>query len=145
MSRSRLAAADDGFTLVEILVVMLIIGILAAIGMGAFLNQRGKAQDAHAKSAVSTAAKAVNVWNTEHGTYDGADPADLVKIEPTLAEASGLAVEGGAETYKVSVDSAGQGGTFSIERTDTGELVRDCTNPGAGACLDETDALGSRW
>ena len=65
MTRSRLAA-DDGFTLIEILVVILIIGILAAIALPAFLNQRGKAQDAQAKTAVSTAAKAINVWNTDH-------------------------------------------------------------------------------
>ena len=58
--RRRLAAAD-GFTLVEMLVVVLIIGILAAIGLGAFLNQRSKAQDTQAKTAAATAAKAMLV------------------------------------------------------------------------------------
>jgi type IV pilus assembly protein PilA len=144
MSRSRLAA-DDGFTLVELLVVILIIGILAAIALPAFLSQRGKAQDAHAKSAVSTAAKAINVWSTEHGSYADADRAALVKIEPTLAQAPGLAVESDSDSYTVSVDSAGPGGTFSIKRKANGDLVRDCTSPGAGACLEDSDALGNRW
>jgi type IV pilus assembly protein PilA len=144
MSRSRLAA-DDGFTLVEILVVILIIGILAAIAVPTFLSQRGKAQDAHAKSAVSTAAKAITVWSTEHGSYADADTAALVKIEPTLAQAPGLAVTSDSDSYTVSVDSAGPGGTFSLERKANGDVVRDCTGPGAGACLGDPDALGNRW
>jgi type IV pilus assembly protein PilA len=144
MSRSRLAA-DDGFTLVEILVVILIIGILAAIALPVFLGQRGKAQDADAKSVVSTAAKAINVWSTEHGSYADADKPGLIKIEPTLAKAPGLAVTSDSDSYKVSVDSTGPGGTFSIERKASGDLVRDCTNPGAGVCQDAPDALGNRW
>jgi type IV pilus assembly protein PilA len=144
MSRSRLAAAD-GFTLVEILVVILIAGILAAIALPIFLNQRGRAQDAEAKSAVATAAKAMNVWSTEHGSYADADKAALVKIEVTLARARGLDVTSASAAYKVAVESAGPGGTFSIERKATGDVVRDCTNPGEGVCQNAPDALGNRW
>jgi prepilin-type N-terminal cleavage/methylation domain-containing protein len=145
MLRSRLARADEGFTLVELLVVILIIGILAAIGLGAFLNQRGKAQDADAKASVATAAKAMEAWNTDHGGYGGATPAGLAAIERSLGRARGLNVQSTATTYTVSVDSAGDGGSFSVEQRATGEIVRDCTHHGLGTCGSQPDSHGDRW
>jgi type IV pilus assembly protein PilA len=145
MSRSRLAASD-GFTLVEILVVILIVGILAAIALPIFLNQRDKAQDAEAKTAVATAAKAIETWGTEHdSSYDGATTAALARIEPSLGQARNLSVDAQPDGYTVSVDSAGDGGTFSIARAGDGSVVRDCTQPGRGTCRSDADEHGDRW
>lgn len=144
MLRSRLRA-DEGFTLVELLVVMLILGILAAIGLTTFLHQREKAQDAEAKTAAVTAAKAMAAYMTSAGDYSGATPADLAKIEVSLAQARGLTVTSTADIFTVSVDSAaGHGAAFSIRHTATGD-VRECTRPGVGACRDAVDANGNRW
>jgi type IV pilus assembly protein PilA len=147
-ARRRLAD-ESGFTLVELLVVILIIGVLATIGIAAFLNQRTKAQDAEAKVHATTAAKALEVWHSEHDTYAGAGAAKLIAIEPSLGRALGLTLAGLAhDSFRLSVDSgsgAAGGGTYSLERLPDGSTRRDCTNPGAGSCFATADPYGNRW
>ena len=70
------AQSESGFALVELLVVMLILGLLAAIAIPSFFNQRDKARDADAKSSVRTAQTAIETYATDHnGSYLNADPA----------------------------------------------------------------------
>src|SRR3954471_5471923 len=135
---------DDGFTLVELLVVMLIIGLLAALGISSFLSQRSKAQDAEAKQVIRTAAHAIQVFQMDHDTFD-ASLSELTKIEPSLASARHLVTHGTGDSYDVSVDSASGRSTYSLEHHADGGVVRSCTSPGQVGCLETPDDTGSLW
>jgi type IV pilus assembly protein PilA len=135
-----------GFTLVELLVVILIIGILAAIALPTFLNQRTKAQDADAKTTVRTARVTLETYHTDRQTYD-TDVATLRDMEPSLRNAPGLTTSGTDDTFTVSVNSRASngGGTYTIELDAVGVVHRLCTNPGQGGCRSTPDSHGNLW
>ena len=56
---ARLSREERGVTLVELLVVLIIIGLLAAIVIAAFANQQDKAHDADAKTHARSAQTAM--------------------------------------------------------------------------------------
>jgi type IV pilus assembly protein PilA len=60
---------ENGFTLVELLVVIVIIGVLTAIALPSFLNQTAKAKQTEAKQNVSVVIRSQQLQYSEKGTF----------------------------------------------------------------------------
>src|SRR5438477_7515155 len=75
--------SDRGFSLIELMVVVLVIAILIAIAIPTFAGAREKANDRATQSNVRNAFTATRIWYTEKLSYS-AVPADMATIEPSL-------------------------------------------------------------
>lgn len=91
-----------GFTLIELMIVVAIIGILAAIAIPNFLNYQCKSKQSEAKQSLGTLAKDMQAYAAEHDTY----PSDIANLN---WEAKG------DTRYNYTIDAADGIASFTIQ------------------------------
>lgn len=99
-------AEKTSFTLIELLIVIIIIGILATLAIPQYQNLVFKARSAEAKQALSSMADSVWRYYTEAGRY------------PTSLDQLDVSLPAGAKYYTYSISTGANPPTCRITATD---------------------------
>jgi type IV pilus assembly protein PilA len=128
----RSGFGESGFTLVELLVVLMIIAALVAIALPTFVKQREKGFRAQMEAALKDGSTAIEGWATENdGSYLGTT---LEELEPGGAHDQGLNY---AEA--VTLDLTSTATSYCIEATHSEfdlvlHISSDEGKPTGGSC-----------
>jgi len=125
--RKRLARDEEGFTLIELMVVVLIIAILLAIAIPTFLGAQDRARDRAAQSNLRNGITAAKTIATDSDGYflTGSPAAEVVAADLT-------AVEGALTFVDVAPTAAGQVGVYTPSATSDGSVIVLNAKSGSG-------------
>jgi len=140
---------EGGFTLIELMVVVLIIAILIAIAIPTFLGARQRAQNRAAQSSLRNALTAAKTIYTDAQSYAGVNQASMLAVEPSLTYAAAAVDSTGQNNVSVS-GAAGVFAAAALSASGTCYWIKENTASGTtygsdptGAACSGTDAIGA--
>jgi type IV pilus assembly protein PilA len=140
---SRRRDDEDGFTLIELMVVVLIIAILIAVLIPTFVGAKQRAQDRAAQSSLRNGLTAAKVIFSDRGDYTLATTAALAAVEPSLSWVSAatassgpnaISVDPSSTTYLVLAGQSKSGACFFVADDESAASVGAQFAQGSGGC-----------
>ena len=119
---SKMRKNDKGFTLIELMIVVAIIGILAAIAIPQFSSYRQRAQDSAAKSTLKNLATAQEDYYVQHEIYSGVlanlEASSGFKVDPNVT----VSAPGGTltESWSATAFHTSSTNTFTYSSSEGG-------------------------
>ena len=151
----RRQSGEAGFTLTEVMVAIMIIGILAAVGIPTFLGARARAHDKAAQATVQNALLSAETLAAQSGDFTTADHTALqagVQSPTYLAHNADSTAPDGVSVYGHSAGWAAaaysQSGTCFMLRQHPNGLTEYAVISGSTGCnafASWTASTGSSW
>jgi len=114
---------QNGFNLVELMIVVAIVGLIAAIAYPSYLEQLRKTRRADCSGALTSLGSAMERFFTVNNTYRGAGAAGGDTGTPTIFPAT-CPVDGGEATYNLTIQAA-TASTYNVQAAPTGVQAND--------------------
>lgn len=133
--RTTIPRAKNGFTIVELLVVIVIIGILAAITIVSYTGITSKAVSSALQADLSAAAKQLNLYQAENGDFPSALDINGCPTSPVPSTNYCLKFSSGNSYTGYEADNISRPRTFRLiarNTNGTSYIITENTSPIAG-------------
>lgn len=115
----KIRTTQSGFTLIELMIVVVVVAILAAVAMPSYQDSVRKARRADAKAALSQAAQFMERNYSLAQRYDQTSAGAVVTLPFSQSP-----IDGGTAQYAISIQSVAQQ-TFTLQAVPQGGQASD--------------------